>query len=105
MATSEASAGVRPNQSPYQFSQQVELMSTMVSSKTERTLWRAFGGVSWLLVSVGTFLVAFGYLGVIDSAFSYYEDPLDNFRMIGYGIVAYAIAAIFVAMNRFVKSH
>ena len=100
----EGAVGVRPDQIPYQYAQQVETSSGVVSTKTERFLWRVFGGVSWLMVSIGTFLVAFGYLGIIDSTNDYYGTPIDSFKMIGYGIVVYAMAAIFVALNRFVKS-
>ena len=57
------------------------------------------------MVSIGTFLVAFGYLGVIDSVFSYSGSPQDSFDLIGYGLIAYAVAAIFVAVSRLVKSH
>jgi len=73
--------------------------------RTESLLFRVFGGVSWLMIAVGTFIVALGYLGVIDSFTSYYADPTEDFRTIGYGIAVYGIAAIFVAMNRFFKHH
>jgi hypothetical protein len=69
-----------------------------------KLLDRVFGGLAWLMTSIGTFMVAFGYLGVIDSSFSYSGSPQDSFNMIGYGIIAYAVAAIFVAVNRFVKT-
>jgi hypothetical protein len=65
---------------------------------------RVFGGLAWLMTSVGTFMVAIGYLGVIDSSFGSGSSIQDHFDMIGYGIIMYAIAAIFVALNRFVKT-
>ena len=80
-------------------------MSDLGGRRTETLLYRLFGGLGWLMVSIGTFMVAFGYLGMIDSMFSYSEDPQDSLNLIGYGIIAYAVAAIFVAVNRFVKSH
>lgn len=64
---------------------------------------RMFGGISWLLVSLGTLLVAFGYLGVVNSAYSYSGSPQTSFDMAGYGMIIYGIAAIFVALNRFAR--
>ncbi len=104
VAAGEGAAEIRPDQIPCHYAQQVETSSGVVSMRTEKFLWRLFGGVSWLMVSIGTFLVASGYLGVIDSTNDYYASPINSFKMIGYGIVVYAIAAIFVALNRFVKS-
>ncbi len=95
----------RPKKIPYQRPQRVEIVSDLGDRRTEMLLYRLFGGLGWLMVSIGTFMVAFGYLGMIDSLFSYSDDPQDSLNMIGYGIVAYAVAAIFVAVNRFVKSH
>jgi hypothetical protein len=65
--------------------------------ETEQVLSRFSGAISWLLVSLGTFIVAFGFLDLIDT---YSQDSL---RMIGYGIVVFAIAAVFVALSRFAK--
>ena len=56
-------------------------------------------GMSWLLVSLGTFVVAFGFLDLVEFSHSTW----DSLRIIGYGIVVYAIAAAFVAMSRFTK--
>ncbi len=90
---------------PYQRARHVEAVGDMGTGKIEKLLFRLFGGLGWLMVSIGTFMVAFGYLGMIDSIFSYSDDPQDSLNLIGYGIIAYAVAAIFVAVNRFVKSH
>jgi hypothetical protein len=68
-------------------------------------LSRLFAGIGWLFVSVGTFLVGIGYIGIIDSAYSYTGSPKTSFDLIGYGIFLYGIAAIFVALNRFAKNH
>jgi len=67
--------------------------------KNENFLPKVLGAISWLMVSIGTFLVASGYLGVIDGGFE-----TDMLKRIGYGIVMYAIAAIFVALNRYFKN-
>ena len=66
---------------------------------------RLFAGISWLIVSVGTFLVGIGYLGVVDSAYSFTGSSKSSFDIVGYGILCYGIAAIFVALNRFTKNH
>ena len=55
--------------------------------------------MTWLLVSIGTFVVAFGFLNLID----FHRNSEDSMRIIGYGIVIYAIAAAFAALNRFTK--
>jgi len=104
LSTGVGPAGLQPNQIPYPNARQVEFWSDMTRRKTEKFLSSLFGGISWLMVSLGTFMVAFGYLGLIDSAYSYYGDSSDSLHMIGFGIIAYAVAAIFVAMNRFTKS-
>lgn len=70
--------------------------------KTETLLCRIFGGVGWLVVSLGTFLIAFGWLGTLDV--SYYDDPLDSLRMIGYGVIMLAISAILFSVREFAKS-
>jgi len=59
------------------------------------------GGVAWLLVSLGTFIVAFGWLGVLDA--SYYNDPQGSLRMIGYGVIVYGVAAILFSVRAFEK--
>ncbi len=103
MVSVEGAAGVWRDQAPHQVSTLDESSSGVVSKKTEIFLWRTFGGISWLLVSIGPFLVGFGVLGMFSTSDLYYESPVDDFRMIGYGIVVFAIAAIFVALNRLVK--
>jgi len=60
---------------------------------------RFSNGMTWLLVSIGTFVVAFGFLNLID----FHRNSEDSMRIIGYGIVIYAIAAAFAALNRFTK--
>lgn len=83
-------------------SQQVAYNTPLLPPASSNVLSRVFGGVGWLMVSVGMFLVAIGYLGVIDSAFAdYSSDPLAEFRMIGYGMIVIAIGAIFFAVSRF----
>ena len=76
---------------------EVQLRPDAVRMETEQVLSRFSGAISWLLVSLGTFIVAFGFLDLIDT---YSQDSL---RMIGYGIVVFAIAAVFVALSRFAK--
>ncbi len=66
---------------------------------------RLFAGIGWLFVSVGTFLIGIGYLGLIDNTFSYGGSSQTSLNLIGYGVCVYGIAAIFVALNRFTKNH
>ena len=72
------------------------------AGKTETLLCRIFGGVGWLVVSLGTFLIAFGWLGTLD--ISYYDDPYDSLRMIGYGVIMLAISAILFSVREFAKT-
>ncbi len=53
--------------------------------------------MTWLLVSIGTFVVAFGFLDLV----SFNGNSEDSLRIAGYGIVVYAVAAAFAALNRF----
>jgi hypothetical protein len=85
------------------YPQQVQLRPDAVRTATEKMLSRFSNGVSWLLVSLGTFVVAFGFLKLID--FSSSSSTESSLRIIGYGIVVYAIAAVFVALSRFTKSN
>jgi len=73
----------------------------VISGRIEGLISKSFGGIGWLLVSFGTFLIAFGWLGVTDN--SDYDYPLDSFRLIGYGIATYAIAAIAFSIREFVR--
>jgi len=54
------------------------------------------------MVSLGTFMIAGGYLGVVN--YSGYGSPSGSLSWIGYGIIVYAVAAIFVAITRFIKN-
>jgi len=87
--------------------QQIETMAhDMVSQRWEKLIYRIFGGVGWLMVAFGTLMIAIGYLGLMNESYSqsYYSSPLSDFNLIGYGIIAYAIAAICVAVTRFVRN-
>ena len=98
---STCGVGFQASPMPYQQTRQIEI-DFLAGKKTEKFIYRLFGGLSWLMVSLGTFLIAFGYLGLVDS--SYWDSTQNSYNMIGYGIVVYAIAAVFVAINRFVKN-
>ena len=74
-------------------------MSNMASREAKRYLCRLFGGLSWLMVSIGTFLIAFGWLGMVGNG-----GGDDFLRFVGYGMIAYAVAALIVSISRFVKS-
>ena len=91
---------VQPSLRPTGF---VEPLPMMADSQPVEFISRLFGGFGWLLVSFGTFFVAFGWLGVFDAYSSYYDDPIGSFRLIGYGIVVYAIAAIAFSIREFIK--
>ena len=82
--------------------QQVEIVSDDATSYAERLTCRILGGVGWLVVSCGTFLIAFGWLSLIGA--SYYDDELLHLNMIGYGLVAYAVSATLFAVRAFVKT-
>jgi hypothetical protein len=92
-------------QATYQYPQMGGPQPGIANIGGYRFFSRLFAGISWLFVSIGTFLVGIGYLGVIDSAYSYTGSSQTSFNIVGYGIFAYALAAIFVALNRFVKDH
>lgn len=55
-----------------------------------------------MIVSGGTFMIAFGWLGLVDG--SYYDDERLLLSMVGYGMVAYAISAILFAVRAFIKT-
>lgn len=57
--------------------------------------------MTWILVSIGTFVVAFGFLRLVDSSGSFDDDM----RIMGWGIVVYGIAAAFTALNRLTKAN
>ena len=86
---------------PYQQTRQSEI-DLLAAKKSERFIYRLFGGLSWLMVSLGTFFIAFGYLSLMNASF--YDNLQDSYNLIGYGIVVYAIAAVFVAISRFAKN-
>jgi hypothetical protein len=79
--------------------QQVQLRPDAVRTEIEKMLSRRSSGAAWLLVSLGTFVVAFGFLDLVEFSHSTW----DSLRIIGYGFVLYAIAAAFVALSRFTK--
>ena len=94
-----APGGLQPDRALFQHMRHAELWSDMAGREAERYLGRIFGGLSWLMVSVGTFLIAFGWLGLVNNG-----DGDDFLRFVGYGTAAYAIAALIVSVSRFVKS-
>lgn len=93
----------RMNAVPYRHAQQSEF-ELFAAKKMERFIYRLFGGLSWIMVSIGTFMIAFGYLGLVNSSFSFYDDPQNSLNLVGYGLIVYAIAAVFVGINRFVRN-
>ena len=81
------------------YPQQEQLRPDAVGTEIEKMLSRRFDGAAWLLVSLGTFIVAYGFLDLVKFSHS----TSDSLQIIGYGIVIYAIAAAFVALRRFTK--
>ena len=90
-------------QKPHGPLEQVAHRRTPIDGQTGEFVSRWFGGIGWLLVSFGTFLVALGWLGVFDSYSLYYDDPIDSLRLIGYGIVVLATSAIAFSVREFVR--
>lgn len=73
----------------------------MIIRSREDLLCGFLGGLAWLLVALGTFIIAVGWLGALSS--SYFDNPQSSLRLIGYGILIYGIAAIFFSVRAFEK--
>ena len=101
MGTSVGAGGFPPDEMRYPHLRQTEHWQDVATGKTEKLVCRISGGIGWLLVSFGTFLIAFGWLGTID--YSYYDDPMSSMRMIGYGVIVLAVSAILFSVRDFVK--
>lgn len=73
--------------------------SNAAVNRVEKFIFRLFGGLAWLTVAFGTFIIAFAWLDLMRNG------PEEGFLdTTAYAILAYAVAAIFVAINRFVKN-
>lgn len=94
--------GVGPGQMQYRYVQPVAVWPDAASSRNLALLCRLLGGMAWLFVSFGTFLIAFGWLETLDV--SYFDDPMSSLRMIGYGVIVLAISAIFFAVRDFIRN-
>jgi hypothetical protein len=71
------------------------------SASTASLVCRIFGGIGWLVVSLGTVMIAMGWLGTIDA--DYYGDITPSFRLIGYGVITLAASGVFFSVREFVK--
>lgn len=94
---------VRFERMPHRHLRQVDYMRDTGISDIEKLARRLLGGIAWLMVAFGTFMIAFGWLGAIGES-SYYDDPMSDFRLMGYGMVVYGVAAILFSVRTFVKT-
>lgn len=97
--TVRAPTRIERDQVQHQHIRYVEPWPDMTTSKGGGLVCRLLGGIAWLMVSLGTFVIAVGWLGTIDT--SGYGDPVGSLRLIGYGILMYAVAAIFFSIRAF----
>jgi len=74
-----------------------------ILTANENLICRIFGFLSWIMVSIGTFMIAGGWLGIIHYTYTSGSSG-PSYDMFGYAIMVYAIGAIFVSIIKFIKN-
>jgi len=97
MSASEGYVAPQQSQMPHEPARQVAPSAALTRGKWRAFLPKMMGCIGWLLVSIGTFIVAYGYHEI------WLNEDLYSSLKIEYGIEAYAIAAIFFALSRLTK--
>lgn len=93
-----APARVQQDLTVHRHERYVEPRQDMTTSMSEELKRRLFGGIAWLIVAFGTFIIAVGYLGVIGTD---HDSTIVSLRLIGYGILTYAVAALLFSVRAF----